>query len=170
MNLHTFCVQFLCAIFKLKILITLANVVLHTTLFLPSSHRSKGINRLGLEHLMKTILALLIPFCAIALPALGELTTQDLEKIRQIVKESETALTSRIEKVDSKVGAIETRLRTVETGVAELRGRSIGFGILRDGLVPICAIGAFIISIVALVKAQPKAPQTRQDTPKAVSQ
>jgi len=119
---------------------------------------------------MKTILALLILFSAFALPALGELTTEDLEKIRQIVKESETALTSRIEKVDSKVDAIETRLRTVETGVAELRGRSIGFGVLRDWLVTICAIGAFIISIFALVKAQPKAPQTRQGTPKAVSQ
>ena len=119
---------------------------------------------------MKTILALLILFSAFALPALGELTTEDLEKIRQIVKESETALTSRIEKVDLKVDAIETRLRTVETGVAELRGRSIGFGVLRDWLVTICAIGAFIISIFALVKAQPKAPQTRQGTPKAVSQ
>ena len=119
---------------------------------------------------MKTILVLSILFSVIALPALGELTTQDLEKIRQIVKESETALTSRIEKVDSKVDAIDTRLRTVETGVAELRGRSIGFGVLRDWLVTICALGAFIISIFALVKAQPKAPQTRQDTPKAVSQ
>ena len=124
----------------------------------------------GRWNAMKTILALLILFCVIALPALGELTAQDLEKIRQIVKESETALTARIEKVDSKVGAIETRLRTVETGIAELRGRSIGFGVLRDWHVTICAIGAFIISIFALVKAQPKAPQTRQDTPKTVSQ
>ena len=98
---------------------------------------------------MKTILVLSILFSVIALPALGELTAQDLEKIRQIVKESETALTSRIDKVDSKVDAIETRLRTVETGVAELRGRSIGFGVLRDWLVTICAIGVFIISIFA---------------------
>ena len=66
---------------------------------------------------MKTILSLLILFYAIALPALGELTAQDLEKIRQIVKESETVLTSRIETVDSKVDKIDTRLRTVETGV-----------------------------------------------------
>ena len=119
---------------------------------------------------MKTILTLSMLFCVVALPALGELTTEDLEKIRQIVKESETALTARIEKVDTKVNAIETRLRTVETGVAELRGRSIGFGILRDWLVTLCAIGAFIISIFALVKSQPKTPQTRPDTPKAVSQ
>ena len=125
---------------------------------------------LALEHLMKTILVLSILFSLIALPVLGELTTQDLEKIRQIVKESETALTSRIEKVDTKVDAMDTRLRTVETGVAELRGRSIGFGVLRDWIVTICAMGAFIISIFALVKAQSKAPQTTQDTQKAVSQ
>ena len=118
---------------------------------------------------MKTIVALSILFSVIALPALGELTAQDLEKIRQIVKESETALTSRIEKVDAKVDAIDTRLRTVETGVAELRGRSIGFGVLRDWIVTICAVGAVIISIFALVKAQPKATQTTQDTPRAVS-
>ena len=119
---------------------------------------------------MKTILALLIFFSAIALPALGDLAAQDFEKIRQIVKESETALTSRLEKVDTKVDAIDTRLRTVETGVAELRGRSIGFGVLRDWIITICAVGAFIISIFALVKAQPKAAQTTQDTQKAVSQ
>ena len=123
---------------------------------------------------MKTILALLILFSVIALPALGELTVQDLEKIRQIVKEeveeAETALTARIEKVESKVDAMDTRLRTVEAGVAELRGRSLGFGVLRDWIVTICAIGALIISIFALVKAQPKVVQTTQDTQKAVSQ
>ena len=123
---------------------------------------------------MKTILALLILFSVIALPALGELTVQDLEKIRQIVKEevkeAETALTARIEKVESKVDAMDTRLRTVETGVAELRGRSLGFGVLRDWIVTICAIGALIISIFALVKVQPKVVQTTQDTQKAVSQ
>ena len=119
---------------------------------------------------MKNILALIL-FSVIALPALGELTTQDLEKIRQIVKESETAVTSRVEKVDTKVDGIDTRLRTVETGVAEIRGRSIGFGVLRDWIVTLCAVGAFIISIFALVKAQQRAPQTTQDTPpKAVSQ
>ena len=119
---------------------------------------------------MKPILLFTIVFSAIAMPALCELTAQDLEKIRQIVKESETALTSRIEKVNTKVDAIDTRMRTVETGVAELRGRSIGFGVLRDWIVTICAIGAFIISIFALVKAQPKAEQTTQDTQKAISQ
>ena len=106
---------------------------------------------------MKTILTLSILFCAIALPALGELTAQDFEKIRQIVKESETELKSDIEKVNSKIDAIDIRLRTVETGVAELRGRSIGLGVLRDWIVTICALAAIFVSILALVKAQSKA-------------
>ena len=41
---------------------------------------------------MKTILVLSILFCAIALPALGELTDADLDKIRLIVKASESSL------------------------------------------------------------------------------
>ena len=87
-----------------------------------------------------------------------------------IVKASETTVASGIGKVESKVDAIDTRLRTVETGVAEIRGRSIGVGVLRDWIVTLCAVGAFIISIFALLKAQQRAPQTTQDTQKAVSQ
>ena len=152
---------------------------------------------------MKTILALWILFYAITLPTLAELSTQDLEKIREIVKASETTLTSSIErvestltsrinkvestltsriekvestltssieKVESKVDATDTRLRTVETGVAELRGRSLGFGVLRDWIVTICAVGALLISIFAFVKVQPKATQPPQNTQKAVHQ
>ena len=119
---------------------------------------------------MKTILILSILFCAIAMPALGELTAQDLEKIRQIVKESETALTSRIEKIDVKVDTIDTRLRTVETGIAELRGRSIALSAIKDWGVALCALGALIVSIVALRKKQPQFPQNAQDAQKAVSQ
>ena len=119
---------------------------------------------------MKTILALSILFSAIALPVLGELTAEDLEKIREIVKASETELQSGIEKTNTKLDAIDTRLRTVETGVAELRGRNIGFSAAQDWIVAICAVAAIVLSIIALRKSQPKAPPTAQDTPKAVSQ
>ena len=125
---------------------------------------------------MKTILALSILFSVIAVPALGELTTEDLEKIREIVKASETELRetvkaseadlkSSIEKTNLKLDAIDTRLRTVETGVAELRGRNIGFSAIQDWIVALCAVAAIVLSIIALRKAQPKAPPTAQDTP-----
>ena len=119
---------------------------------------------------MKTTFILSLLFCVIDLPALSELTTQDLEKIREIVKESETALKSDIEKVNLKMDGIDTRLRTVETGVAELRGRNIGFSDLKDWLVVICAVAAIIISIISLRKAQNTVARTAQDTQEAVSQ
>ena len=119
---------------------------------------------------MKTILLFSILFSVIAMPALGELTVEDLEKIREIVKASETELKSEIENTNTKLDAIDTRLRTVETGVAELRGRNIGFSAAQDWIVAICAVAAIILSIIALRKAQPKAPPTAQGTPKAVSQ
>ena len=90
---------------------------------------------------MKTILLFSILFSAIALPALGELTEADLNQIRLIVREEikketatintkidkETAtINTKIDKetatINTKIDGLETRLRTVETGVAELRG------------------------------------------------
>ena len=69
---------------------------------------------------MKTILILSILFSAIALPALGELTDADLDKIRLIVKEEVEAA---IAITNTKIDNLEIRLRTVETGVAWTRGR-----------------------------------------------
>ena len=57
---------------------------------------------------MKTILALSILFCAITLPALGELTDADLDKIRLIVNDSETRMT---EEVKSEITASEKRMK-----------------------------------------------------------
>ena len=140
---------------------------------------------------MKKILLFSILFCAIAMPAIGALDDADLNKIRLIVseeikKETETGtintkidketdtINTKIDKgtdtINTKLDAIETRLRTVETGVAELRGRNIGFSDAQDWIVAICAVAAIILSIIALRKAAPKAPPTAQDTPKAVSQ
>ena len=127
---------------------------------------------------MKTILALSILFSVIALPALGELTEADLNEIRLIVREGikkeTTTINTKIDKetatINTKIDGLETRLRTLETGVAELRGRNIGFSAAQDWIVAICAVAAIILSIIALRKTPPKAPQTAQDTPKAVSQ
>ena len=51
---------------------------------------------------MKTILALLILFSAVALPALSELTVQDIEEIDAKIKESETRVKEHMtQQVDS---------------------------------------------------------------------
>ena len=131
---------------------------------------------------MKTILALSILFSVMALPALGALTDADLDKIRLIVKEEIKGVQEEIKSVkeeikaeitiiNSKIDGLDARLRNVETGVAELRGRNIGVSVLKDWGLALCALGALIVSIIALRKKQSTVPQTTQDTPTtAVSQ
>ena len=78
---------------------------------------SKNTN---METTMKTILFLSILFCAIALPALGELTDADLNKIRSIIKEEikkESAITNQ------KIDALDARIQNVEKDVAGMLGK-----------------------------------------------
>ena len=57
---------------------------------------------------MKTILVLFILFCAISLPAFGELTEADLNQIRLIVNDAIDASEKRFE---AKIQASETRMK-----------------------------------------------------------
>lgn len=57
---------------------------------------------------MKTILVLLILCCVIALPALGELTEADLNKISLIINESEKRIRAEIK---TEIRASETRMK-----------------------------------------------------------
>lgn len=78
---------------------------------------------------MKTILVLSILFCAIALPALGELTDADLDKIRLIVKDE----------VKSEISASETRMKSyVDTKIDSLK-------------TPIAWLIGTLIAIIALI-------------------
>ena len=65
---------------------------------------------------MKTILVLSILLCAIALPALAELTDADLDKIRLIVKEE----------IKAELAPIKSDIVTLKTDVARLDGRLSG--------------------------------------------
>lgn len=79
---------------------------------------------------MKNILVLLILFSAIALPALSELTVQDLDKIRSIVKESEDGLKEEIassekrtkEYIDLKISSVEKQITLLTNFVYGLIG------------------------------------------------
>ena len=57
---------------------------------------------------MKTIFLFSILFCAIAMPALAELTDADLDKIRLIVNDEIDASEKRF---DTKIQALETRMK-----------------------------------------------------------
>ena len=76
---------------------------------------------------MKTVLVLSILFSAIALPALGELTDADLDKIRLIVNDSEKRLKAEVKeeitRINTKIDGLDTRFRRIETDVAWTRGK-----------------------------------------------
>ena len=66
---------------------------------------------------MKTILVLSILFCAIALPALGELTDADLDKIRLIVKEEvKTEITAVRQELKAEIAAVRQELKAEIAG------------------------------------------------------
>ena len=74
---------------------------------------------------MKTVLFCSILFCIIAMPAFGELTDADLDKIRLIVKEEINADREDFEKdikeyIDIKIESIEKRLSLVTTLIVGL--------------------------------------------------
>lgn len=69
---------------------------------------------------MKAILVLSILFCAIALPALGELTDADLDKIRLIVKEElKTEITAVREELKAETTAVKQELKTDITSLKQ---------------------------------------------------
>ena len=121
---------------------------------------------------MKPILLFSLLLCALAMPAFAALTDADLDKIRLIVNDSEKRVKEEIKAeiaiIHTKIEGLDTRLRNVETNIAELRGRSIALSAIKDWGLALCALGALIVSIIALRKKQPKFPQNAQDTQKAV--
>ncbi len=69
---------------------------------------------------MKTVFLFSVLFCIITLPALGELTDTDLNKIRSIIKEEikkESAITNQ------KIDALDARIQNVEKDVAGMLGK-----------------------------------------------
>ena len=80
---------------------------------------------------MKNILLFSILFCAIALPALGELKDADLDKIRLIVKEEvkqeiESAETRIKEYIDTKIEGVNGRITGIDGRFTGVDGRFTG--------------------------------------------
>ena len=67
---------------------------------------------------MKTIIFFSILFCTLALPVFGELTPQDLDKIRLIVKEEIKPLKADIVALKVDVARLDGRLTSVEKQIA----------------------------------------------------
>ena len=69
------------------------------------------------SYIMKIILLCSILFCTIAIPALGELTVEDIEKIDEKIQASETRIK---EYINIKNESIEKRLSLVTTLIVGL--------------------------------------------------
>ena len=76
---------------------------------------------------MKTTLFLSVLFCAIALPALGDLTDTDLNRIRLIIneeiKKESTITNQKIDATNQKIDALGDRIQNVEKDVAWIKGK-----------------------------------------------
>ena len=115
---------------------------------------------------MKTIIALLILSCVIALPVPAELTDADLDKIRLIVNESEkrmraefkteiTASENRMKQyIDLKIQSVEGRITGVEKQITGVEGRiiSVENSIGRQNNIIIACI-AIPMAIIAVMVA-----------------
>ena len=79
---------------------------------------------------MRYILLFSILFCAIALPALAELTPQDLNKIRLIVVEEiqkeSSIINQKIDKLDTRIDGLDTRIDGLDTRIDKLTSRIDG--------------------------------------------
>ena len=83
------------------------------------------------------------------------MTIQELyDLLSKRLDEIDARHTQRLNEMDARhterLDHIDERLRSVETGIAELRGRKAGFSVLKDWIVAICAVVALIVSIIAL--------------------
>ena len=93
---------------------------------------------------MKTLglfLIIAMVLCASSMPAFGELSVEDLEKIRQIINESEVRLGNRIDAVKKE---LDTRIEDQGKRITDLRDRIDYQGHL------IIALTVAIIALVAV--------------------
>ena len=106
---------------------------------------------------MKNILLLSILFCAIALPALGELTDADLDKIRLIVKDEikkeVTSSETRIkEYIDTKIEGVNARFTGVDGRFTGLEGQIATLTYLVYALIALIVIAIGIPQIIMTMR------------------
>ena len=88
------------------------------------------------DNQMKILLFFSVLFCAIAMPALGELTDADLDKIRLIVKDE----------ISKEFKPVKADIETLKTEVAYVRGK-------------LDILDKYVIALIALVVIAVGAPQ-----------
>ena len=110
---------------------------------------------------MKTIFFLLfsITFCAIALPAPSELTVQDLDKIRSIVKEE---IEDEVNPIKLEISSMKTEISSIKENVASLNGRVGGIEKQITWLMAIIIVAVGIPQIVIAWRSRKDREQDRR--------
>ena len=104
---------------------------------------------------MKTIIFFSILFCTLALPVFGELTPQDLDKIRLIVKEEIKPLKADIVALKVDVARLDGRLTGVEKQIATITN-------LICWLIALIVIGIGIPQIIMAFRSRKDRDQERK--------
>jgi archaellum component FlaC len=106
---------------------------------------------------MKNVFLFSILFWPIALPALGELTDADLNKIRLIVQEE---IKKESSTTNQKIDALDARIQNVEKDVAWVRGKLDGidkqFEGIREQITHVTYATYGVIGIIILVVGIPQ--------------
>ena len=104
---------------------------------------------------MKTTLLLSVLFCAIALPALGELTETDLNKIRLIIEEELKPIKDNIVTLKTDVAWIKGKLESVDK---QFDGVDKQFDGVRDQIPHAKYVFYGVIALIVAVVAAPLIP------------
>ena len=94
---------------------------------------------------MKSILLFISLLCAVVLPALGELTEQDLNKIRLIVKEE---IKEELGTIKNDAKLMNAQMVTIQRNVASLKGRVDGIEKLITWLMALIVVVVGIPQII----------------------
>ena len=117
---------------------------------------------------MKTIFVFLfsIAFWGIALPARAELTIQDLDKIRSIVKEEiedeVNPIKSEISSINTEISSMKTEISSIKENVASLNGRVGGIEKQITWLMAIIIVAVGIPQIVIAWRSRKDREQDRR--------
>lgn len=111
---------------------------------------------------MKNVLLLSILFCTIVMPAFADLTPQDLEKIRSIIKEE-------VDPLKTEIKSIKDDIKPLKDDVAWMRGRLEGVDkqishvtYLTYGLIALIVAAIGIPQIIMVWRSKGESAQDRR--------
>ena len=108
---------------------------------------------------MKNVLLLSIIFCTIALPTLGDLTPENLNQIRLIVKEE---IEEEIKPIRTDIESVKTEIGSIKENVASLNGRVGGLEKQMIFLMAIIVVAVGIPQIIIAWRTKKERAQEKQ--------